>query len=113
ETARYYRESDVFCFPSVREFGGAVALEAMAGGLPCIVADHAGLGEYVTEETGFKIKPVSREYLIKELAKKILIFFENRELIHQMAEKAIERVKEFEWETKADRMIEIYEDMVN
>lgn len=112
ETARYYKESDVFCFPSVREFGGAVALEAMASGLPCIVADHAGLGEYVTEETGFKIRPVSREYLIKELAKKILILFENRELIHQMSKKAIERVKEFEWGAKADRMIEIYEDMV-
>jgi len=113
ETARYYRESDVFCFPSVREFGGAVALEAMASGLPCIVADHAGLGEYVTDETGFKIKPVSREYLVEELAKKILILFENRELIHQMSVKAIERVKEFEWGAKADRMIEIYEDMVN
>ena len=113
ETTRYYKKSDVFCFPSVREFGGAVALEAMASGLPCIVADHAGLGEYVTEETGFKIRPVSREYLIKELAKKILILFENRELIHQMSKKAIERVKEFEWGAKADRMIEIYEDMVN
>ena len=113
ETARYYKESDVFCFPSVREFGGAVALEAMASGLPCIVADHAGLSEYVTEETGFKIRPVSREYLIKELAKKILILFENRELIHQMSKKAIERVKEFEWGAKADQMIEIYEDMVN
>jgi glycosyltransferase involved in cell wall biosynthesis len=113
ETARYYKKSDVFCFPSVREFGGAVALEAMASGLPCIVADHAGLGEYVTEETGFKISPVSREYLIDELARKILVLFENRELIHQMSVKAIERVKEFEWGAKADRMIEIYEDMVN
>ena len=111
ETARYYKKSDVFCFPSVREFGGAVALEAMASGLPCIVADHAGLSEYVTEETGFKIRPVSREYLIDELAQKILVLFENRELIHQMSVKAIERVKEFEWGAKADRMIEIYEDM--
>jgi glycosyltransferase involved in cell wall biosynthesis len=113
ETARYYKKSDVFCFPSVREFGGAVALEAMASGLPCIVADHAGLSEYVTEETGFKIKPVSREYLVNELAEKILILFENRKLINRMAKKAIERVKEFEWGAKADRMIEIYEEMAD
>ncbi len=112
ETLRYYRQSDVFCFPSVREFGGAVALEAMAGGLPCIVADHAGLGEYVTEETGFKIKPTSREFLVNELANKIHILFENRTLRHAMAEKAIERVKEFDWETKADRIVDIYEEMV-
>ena len=112
ETLRYYSQSDVFCFPSVREFGGAVALEAMAGGLPCLVADHAGLGEYVTDETGFKIKPLSREYLVNELAQKIRILFENREMVHRMSEKAIERVKEFEWETKADRMVEIYEELV-
>ena len=112
ETARYYKKADLFCFPSVREFGGAVALEAMASGLPCIVADHAGLGEYVTEETGFKIRPISREYLVNELAEKIGFLFENRELIGRMAEKAIERVKEFEWGAKADRIIQIYEEMV-
>jgi len=112
ETADYYRQADVFCFPSVREFGGAVALEAMACGLPCIVADHAGLGEYVTEETGYKIKPVSRQFMIIQLAEKIKILFENRDLLHQMAQKAIERVQEFEWETKADRMLAIYNQLV-
>jgi len=84
----------------------------MASGLPCIVPDHAGLGEYVTEDTGFKIRPVSREYVVSELAGKITILFKNRELIHQMSVKAIERVKEFEWGAKADRMIEVYEDMM-
>ncbi len=63
ETLDYYRKADIFCFPSVREFGGAVVLEAMACGLPCIVANNGGIGEYVTEETGFKIEPNSREYL--------------------------------------------------
>ena len=113
ETPRYYSQSDAFCFPSVREFGGAVALEAMANGLPCLVADHAGLSEYVTHETGFKIKPLSREYLVNELAEKIRYLFENRELIPKMSEKAIERVKEFEWEAKADRMVEIYEALIS
>lgn len=112
ETARYYQESDLFCFPSVREFGGAVALEAMAAGLPCIVAAHAGLGEYVTEETGFKIRPISREYLVEELAEKILALFRDRDLLSQMSAKAIERVGEFEWGRKADRMVEIYEELV-
>jgi glycosyltransferase involved in cell wall biosynthesis len=42
--------------------GGAVVLEAMACGLPCIVANNGGIAEYVTQETGFKIDPISREY---------------------------------------------------
>jgi len=49
----------------------------MACGLPCIVANNGGIGEYVTEETGFKIEPNSREYLTQELTKKIKILVED------------------------------------
>ena len=49
----------------------------MACGLPCIVANNCGIGEYVTEETGFKIEPNSREYLTQELTKKIKIMVED------------------------------------
>ena len=51
ETLDYYRKADIFCFPSVREFGEAVVIEAMACGLPCIVANNGGIGEYVTTGT--------------------------------------------------------------
>ena len=67
ETAAYYQQADVFCFPSVREFGGAVVLEAMACGLPCIVVNYGGIGEYVTTETGFKLDPVSRSQLVADM----------------------------------------------
>ena len=67
----------------------------------------------MTHETGFKIKPLSREYLVNELAEKIRHLFENRDIIPKMSEKAIERVKEFEWEAKADRMVEIYEALIS
>ncbi len=84
----------------------------MACGLPCIVPDHAGLGEYVTEDTGFKIEPASKEYLIKELAAKIQILLENTRLRESMSVKAIERAREFEWERKAKKMIEVYEKVI-
>jgi glycosyltransferase involved in cell wall biosynthesis len=113
ETLRYYQEADVFCFPSVREFGGAVALEAMACGLPCIVADHAGLGEYVTPSTGCKIKPVSREYVMEKMAENIQLLYENESLRYEMAQRAVERVREFEWQAKARQMAHLYEDLIS
>jgi glycosyltransferase involved in cell wall biosynthesis len=77
ETVDFYRKGDIFSLPSAREFGGAVVIETMACGLPCIVANNGGIGEYVTEETGFKIEPNSRGYLTQELTKTIKIMVED------------------------------------
>ena len=52
EVSTRLRESDVFLFPSLRDAGGTVVLEAMATGLPSIVADWGGPGEYIAEGTG-------------------------------------------------------------
>ena len=45
-----YRIADVCVVPSIYEPFGLVALEAMASGCPCIVADTGGLREVVPHE---------------------------------------------------------------
>jgi len=112
QTLEYYSQSDIFCFPSIREFGGAVVLEAMACGLPCIVANNGGIAEYVTQETGFKIDPISREYLVQELTDKIKLLVKDEPLRKTMSIKAVERVQEFEWERKAQRIVGIYQELI-
>jgi glycosyltransferase involved in cell wall biosynthesis len=112
ETLGFYRKADIFCFPSIREFGGAVVLEAMACGLPCIVVDNGGIGEYVTSETGFKIAPISRENLTQELTNKIKILTEDEELRKNMSAKAINRAKRFVWKQKALEITGFYEKVI-
>ena len=112
ETLEYYKKADIFCFPSIREFGGAVVLEAMACGLPCIVVNNGGISEYVTEETGFKIAPISKEYVKLELVEKIKLLIEDEKLCKNMSAKSIERVREFTWEQKAKQIVEIYQEMI-
>lgn len=113
ETLAHYQKADLFCFPSIREFGGAVALEAMACGLPCIVPDYAGLGEYVTDACGCKIKPLSRDYLVEQFADKIAGFMEKPALLKKMSHHAVARVKSYEWGEKAKQMIQIYEELIS
>jgi glycosyltransferase involved in cell wall biosynthesis len=108
----FYRQADIFCFPSIREFGGAVVLEAMAAGLPCIVADHGGIAEYVTEETGFKIEPVSRTYLTAQMAQKIELLARDGKLRAAMSAQAVQRAGLFEWNCKARRIVAIYESLI-
>ena len=112
ETLKYYSKSDIFCFPSIREFGGAVVLEAMACGLPCIVVNNGGIGEYVTEETGFKIEPISREYVVEELAQKITMIVSDEQLRQNMSIKSIARTQEFTWEQKARSIVDIYHSLI-
>ena len=89
-----------------------MVIEAMACGLPCIVANNGGIGEYVNEETGFNIDPISKEYLTQELTSKIKMLVEDDQLRESMSAKAIERAKEFEWDNKARKIVEIYEKML-
>ncbi|MEG4985108.1 glycosyltransferase family 4 protein [Microcoleus sp. BR0-C5] len=112
ETLDYYRKADIFSFPSIRDFGGAVVMEAMDCGLPCIVANNGGIGEYVNEDTGFKIEPISREYLTQELTSKIQMLVEDARLRESMSAKAIEKAQKFAWENKAIKIFDIYEKML-
>lgn len=112
EIAQFYRNADIFCFPSIREYGGGVVIEAMAAGLPCIVANNGGIGEYVTDQTGFRIEPISREYLTQELADKIQLLFENQSLRQEMSANAIQRVREFTWKHKAQHIVNLYHTLI-
>ena len=109
KTPDYYRDADLFCFPSVREFGGAVVLEAMACGLPCIVVDHGGIAEYTTPETGFKLSPVSRAAVVHELAARIETLFYDRDLLARMSAAAVQQSQSFSWPAKARQIMNVYE----
>ena len=112
QTLEYYQNSDVFCFPSVREFGGAVVLEAMANALPCIVVDNGGIGEYVTEKTGFKISPISKEFVVEKLAIHIAQLVEDDGMRHDMSYEALQRAKEFTWDVKTRKIVDTYSEVL-
>lgn len=112
ETPRYYHDADLFCFPSVREFGGAVVLEAMAAGLPCLVAAYGGPAEYVTPQTGFTLSVASREQLVSELVQRIEQLADDKSLRLKMAEAAVARAAEFTWARNAERLLQIYRELI-
>ena len=55
-----YRIADLTVVPSIYEPFGLVALEAMASGCPCLVADTGGLREVVPNEDVGPALPLAR-----------------------------------------------------
>jgi len=101
--------SDVFAFPSIREFGGAVVLEAMAIGLVPVVLDYGGPGELVSPQTGYAIAMGQREEIISRVAKALQELTDDPTQLREMGQKARQRVlKHFTWDAKAAMVLEVY-----
>jgi glycosyltransferase involved in cell wall biosynthesis len=105
--------SQAFAFPSLREFGGAVVLEAMASGLPAIVVDYGGPGELVSDDCAIRIPMAGREVLVPELRRSMEALVLDHDRCRSMSEAAVRRVREeFTWSTKAERIVAMYQQII-
>jgi glycosyltransferase involved in cell wall biosynthesis len=102
-------QSDVLGFPSIREFGGGVVMEAMSLGLVPVVADYAGPNEIVTETTGYRIAMGSREQLVARFRETLDRLASDSNGLRAMGQRARQRVfKVFTWDAKARQSLEVY-----
>jgi starch synthase len=102
-------ESDVLGFPSVREFGGAVVLEAMALGLAPVVVDYGGPGEHVTAATGIALPLQPRPALVEGLRGALEQLAADPGRVREMGRRARTRVMErYTWEAKARQLLEVW-----
>jgi len=105
-------QCDVLAFPSIREFGGGVVLEAMALGVVPIVVDYAGPGELVTSETGLKIPIGTREGIVTGFREALTRLTKDRSELAVLSRNSCDQVqKRFTWPAKARSICKIYEDL--
>lgn len=103
-----WKTADLSIFPSVREGMGMAALEAMACGVPLIVADNRGSREYIVDrQNGLVCKADSAE----EFAKAIQVLYDNPEERNRLAVCALETVKRFSLCETEKKMRQIYQSL--
>jgi glycogen(starch) synthase len=89
-----YRIADITVVPSIYEPFGLVALEAMASGCPCIVADTGGLREVVpNREVGLRFRAESPRSLAHWVARVLT----DEDLRDRLITEASEHVLGFDW----------------
>ncbi len=102
-------KNDVLSFPSIREFGGGVVLEAMAMGLVPIVADYAGPGELVTDDIGFHLPIGPRDQLVTSLRKVYQTITQSPDELPAMRQAGLDRINQhFTWDAKAQKVLDVY-----
>ncbi len=102
--------SDVFGFPSIREFGGGVVLEAMALGVVPVVVGYGGPKELVTPETGITVPIGTRDSIVSHFREALMGLVRDPEKLAAMSTASRERVEQyFTWPRKAEQMVSVYD----
>jgi glycogen synthase len=106
-----YRIADLTVVPSIYEPFGLVALEAMASGCPCIVADTGGLREIVpsNERVGLRFNGGDPEHLAV-MVERLLT---DEELRDRLVAEANEHVLTFDWADVARQAAGVYDEVVS
>jgi glycosyltransferase involved in cell wall biosynthesis len=107
ELAGHYRTADLLFFPSLRDSGGMVVLEALAHGLPVLCTTLGGPGRIVNSTCGRAISVDGRtaEQLADAMAEALLELTSNPDLLKSLREGARARAHQFDF---ADLVRSIY-----
>jgi glycosyltransferase involved in cell wall biosynthesis len=109
----HFQRAQAFVFPSLREFGGGVVVEAMGSGLPPIVVNYGGPGELVTDQCGIRLPMAPREQLVSRLSESMESLLHDPDRCQRMSLEGIDWVRRsFTWPQKAAQIVAIYRDLL-
>lgn len=104
-----YAAGDIFVFPGENETFGNVVLEAMASGLPALVASHSGLKDHTRNGwNGFQFEPGNGA----QLATLVRWLLSDPDYRARLAANALDYARGLTWEQNLDGLIGHYERLV-
>jgi glycosyltransferase involved in cell wall biosynthesis len=110
ELSAAYASADIFAFPSATETFGNSLLEAMASGLPSLVAAAGGVLEFARHgDNAWLVAPNSRGSIAQGL-RRLLV---DADLRRKLAEGGIRTAHERGWDEVYDRLLQDYQDAID
>lgn len=107
--AQLMRESDVFAFPSIRELGAGVVVEAMASGMACVVVDYGGPATLVDADRGIKVPMGSLDALVESFRQALESLVADPLRARALGRAAhAHALRHYAWEHKAGRTVAVY-----
>jgi len=108
--AEYYRQCDIFCFPTLGEPFGKAIIEAMACAKPVIASNVGGPAEIIQDgKTGVLVPPAQP----KILALKILELLDDKNIMRKIGANARKAaIEKYSWEKIAEKYNKLYESLI-
>ena len=109
DVASIMRTADFLVFPSRYETFGMVVTEAMASGLPVIVANTVGAAELITPDCGIVLQDSED---VAGLAKSLDDLASNAEQRQRLGQTARIIAEQYNWHTQAQIYVNLFEEVV-
>lgn len=104
-----YLSHDVFLFNSLRDSFGSQILEAMAHGLPVIVLDHQGAGDFVPDDAGIKVPVREPGATAKAMAEAIEYMYHQPAARVAFGKNGFAFAKRQMWDVKKQEIVRFYD----
>ena len=113
EVADFMRSSDAFVFPSIRELGAGVVVEAMACGIVCIVTDYGAPGHLINDDRGIRVPLQPLDGLVEGYRAAMESCLADPARCTKLAKAAEDHaLAHFTWPAKAKYTLDYYQDIL-
>ncbi|MGG6294366.1 glycosyltransferase family 4 protein [Leptolyngbya sp. AN02str] len=104
------REAEIFAFPSIRELGAGVVVEAMACGMACVVVDYGGPATLIGADRGVKVPLGTFDTIVDRFVQEMEGLVVDPTRVRQLGQTAYEHAMTYySWDAKARKTLEIYD----
>jgi glycosyltransferase involved in cell wall biosynthesis len=106
----WMRRAEIMAFPSIRELGAGVVVEAMACGMVPLVCNYGAPGTLVGTDRGLRVPVENREQLITAFQMALEELVTDRQRLKEFADRAQRfAVQRFSWKQKSKKTMAIYD----
>ena len=103
------RQAEIFAFPSIRELGAGVVVEAMACGMACVVVDYGGPATLISDEWGVKVPLGDLDYLVQQFTQELEQLVKEPDRVERLGLAAHHHaMSNYSWDAKAKMTMEVY-----
>ncbi|RTL70958.1 MAG: glycosyltransferase family 1 protein [Hyphomicrobiales bacterium] len=110
EVAALMQSADIFAFPSIRELGAGVLIEAMACGMACVCVDYGGPATLIGPDHGIKVPLGDKTSIVNSMADALGALTADPARRARLGSAAhVHALRYYAWDQKAERTLGVYD----